>query len=260
MRVAVDGIYFGRLTGMAGGEFAALAAAAGADGVNWPFAEGYAEPGNPTSWEASAAALRKRGLAVVSMAAATQNSAVAGEEEGFRAEIAAIAQAAPLLGSRLIDCWPRMAEGATKPDSQRVLASNIEAVAPVLERAGLVIAFEFEPGTAVERYAEALEAFGPLPSLARLTADTYHINRAGDGLVAAAKAMGNRLGIIHISGSHRGEPGSAGDTCDHEGFVRAAREAGYTGDLVLQYAPPEDLADSLKRAVELCRGIVERAG
>jgi sugar phosphate isomerase/epimerase len=259
MRVAIDGIYFGRLRNLSPEAFAELAASAGANGVNWPFAEGYAEPGDPASWQRSAKLLAGGGLAVVSMAAATQNSAIAGEEAGFRGEVAAIARAAPLLGSTLIDCWPRMAEEATKPDSQGILASNIAAVASVLEEAGLVISFEFEPGTAIERYAESLQVLESLPPCARLTADTYHINRAGDDLVAAARAMGDRLGIIHISGSHRGEPGSEGDTCDHEGFVRAAREAGYAGDLVLQYAPPEDAAESLKRAVDLCWGIVERA-
>jgi sugar phosphate isomerase/epimerase len=258
MRVAVDGIYFGRLQGLSGAQFAELTAAAGAEGVNWPFAEGYAQADDPGSWERCAELLGAKRLSVVSLAAATQNSAIAGEEEGYRAEILAMANAAPVLGSKLIDCWPRMAEGASKPESQRVLGANVQAVAGALEAAGIAISFEFEPGTAVERYAESLEALASLPPCARLTADTYHINRAGDDLIAAAHAMGDRLGILHISGSHRGEPGSAGDTCDHEGFVRAAREAGYAGDLVLQYAPPEEVGDSLKRAVELCRGIVER--
>jgi sugar phosphate isomerase/epimerase len=237
-----------------------LAAASGADGVNWPLKAGWADPHDPASWAQCADLLGAAGLAVVSLAAFSQNSAIAGEEDGFRAEIAGGAAAAAALGCRVIDCWPRMDEGADKASSQAVLATNIRAVAGSLEAAGRLVSFEFEPATTIERYGEALAFLAPLPGCARLTADTYHINRAGDGLVASAHAMAGRLGVLHISGSHRGEPGSAEDTCDHEGFVRAAREVGYTGDLVLQYAPPADTLDSLKRAVGLCRGIVERTG
>ena len=256
MRVAIDGVYFGG--GRTAEEFVALAAGAGGEAVNWPLKAGYADPTDAASWDACAAMLGSAGLTVSSLAAFSQNSALAGQEEAFRAEIAQGVKAAKVLGCRLIDCWPRMQQGAAKPDSQKVLRSNIEAVADLLEANGVVVSFEFEPDTTIERYGEALEFLAPLPAVARLTADTYHINRAGDDLVASAKAMAGRLGILHISGSHRGEPGSEGDTCDHEGFVRAAREAGYTGDLVLQYAPPENAAESLKRAVALCRRIVER--
>ena len=120
------------------------------------------------------------------------------------------------------------------------------------------ISFEFEPDVTVERYGESLEFLKELPACAKLTADTYHIQRAGDELAASATALADRTGVLHISGSHRGEPGSEGDLCDHEAFVGAAREAGYTGDLVIQYQPPDDPLEGLKRSVELCREIVER--
>jgi len=256
MKVAVDGVYFGG--GRLAEEFVRLARDSGADAVNWPLRPEWVGLDDPASWDRCAELLGDAGLAVVSLAATGQNSAIAGEQPAFRHEIAQGVQAAHVLGSRLIDCWPRMAEGAAKAASQVVLAENIEAVAGVLDRAGAIISFEFEPDTTIERYAEALDFLRPLPAVACLTADTYHIKRAGDDLVAAAQAMAGRLGVLHISGSHRGEPGSEGDTCDHEAFVRAARRAGYGGDLVLQYAPPADALGSLQRAVELCRGIVER--
>jgi len=254
MRVAVDGVYFGG--GRSAPEFIKLAADSGADGVNWPLKPEWGDPGDPASWQPHAARLSDAGLQVVSLAAASQNSAIAGEEEAFRSEIAHGMEVAHVLGCRLIDCWPRMAKGATKPASQAILAGNIEAVAEQLAGAGMAISFEFEPDTTIERYAEALDFLQPLPAVARLTADTYHINRAGDDLAASAQAMAGRLGILHISGSHRGEPGSQGDTCDHEAFVRAACAVGYAGDLVLQYAPPPDTPESLKRAVAFCRRIL----
>ena len=258
MRIAIDGVYFGG--GRTAEEFVELAAATGADGVNWPLKQGWADPNTPSSWDTCSEMLGSNGLGVVSLAADSQNSCLIGEEEAFRAEVAQGIEAATVLSCDIIDCWPRMSEGATKSESQAVLASNLRAVAGALEEAGKVISFEFEPDVTIERYAESLEFLADLPACARLTADTYHIQRAGDSLVEAATALAGRFGPLHISGSHRGEPGSEGDECDHEAFVRAAREAGYMGDLVIQYAPPEDTLDSLKRAVALCRGIVERTG
>jgi sugar phosphate isomerase/epimerase len=260
MKPAVDGIYFGWGKGLSAEDLVRLVVESGAEAVNWPLAEGYADAADPDSWQRCASLLRDEGLTVSSIGATSQNSAIAGEEGAFRAEIEQAVKAAEILGTRVIDCWPRMAEGATKADSQAVLAHNIRAVAEMVGDAGLVISFEPEPDVTIERYEETLEFLEPLPTVARITADTYHIQRAGDDLVAAAKAMGPRLGILHISGSHRGEPGSEGDECDHEGFVRAAREVGYDGDLVLQYSPPADTLDSLKRAVELCKEIVARTG
>jgi len=257
MRVAVDGIYFGQGKGRSAEELAQLVDDVGAQAVNWPIAKGYADPADPDSWQRCASLLQEKGVSVSSLGATSQNSAIAGEEEAFRTEIARAVEIAGVLDTHVIDCWPRMAEGATKADSQAVLAANIEAVAPMVEQAGLIISFEPEPDVTVERYAETLDFLRPLPSVARITADTYHIQRAGDDLVAAAKAMADRIGILHISGSHRGEPGSEGDVCDHQGFVRAAREVGYAGDLVLQYAPPEDTVESLRRAVVFCQAIIE---
>lgn len=258
MRVAVDGIYFGRGKGLSSEDFVQLVVESGAEAVNWPLAKGYADPDDPGSWHPGAALLKVHGLMVSSVGATSQNSAIPGEEAAFRAEIERGIEAAKVLGTEVIDCWPRMAEGAAKADSQTVLAGNIRAVAEMVEAAGLLLSFEPEPGVTIERYEETLAFLEPLPVVARITADTYHIQRAGDDLTAAAKAMGPRLGILHISGSHRGEPGSEGDACDHEGFVRAAREVGYDRDLVLQYSPPADTVGSLKRAVELCQGIIER--
>ncbi|MGQ9732353.1 MAG: sugar phosphate isomerase/epimerase family protein [Candidatus Zipacnadales bacterium] len=256
MRVAVDGVYFGG--GRSVEEFVELAASSGAEAVNFVLKPGWADPADPASWTRCARLLKDAGLEVVSLAANSQNSALAGEEEAFRAEITTGTQAGKLLGCSVIDCWPRMAEGATKAASQGVLAANIQALASVLEETEMLVSFEFEPDVTIERYEEAVAFLQPLPAIARLTADTYHIHRAGDDLVAAAHAIGGRLGILHISGSHRGEPGSAGDLCDHAAFIGAAREVGYQGDLVIQYAPPQDTLESLKRAVAFCRQIVEQ--
>ena len=41
------------------------------------------------------------------------------------------------------------------------------------------------------------------------------------------------LGDVHISGSHRGEPG--GGVFDFETFARGLKEIGFSGPLVVQY-------------------------
>jgi sugar phosphate isomerase/epimerase len=258
MRIAVDGIYFGHARKLTPEALADLAVAVGADGLNWPVAPGLLDLDDEDSIAAVHQLLTDRGLAAVSFGMTNQISAAPGQEEAFRAMIARATQVAPRFGVRVLDCWPCLPGATTKPAGQATLAANMRALDAVVGPSGRMVAFEFEPDTAMERYGEALQFVRQFGPWVRLTADTYHIQRAGDDLVAAGKAMRERLGIIHISGSHRGEPGSEGDACDHLGFVRAAREGGFEGDLVLQYRPPEDTEDSLRRGVALCRDIVAK--
>lgn len=252
MRVAVDGVYFGLLANRGPEGLMDLARDVGADGLNWPFHAAYGadDPGK------TAAALRNAGLAVVSLGFAPHISAVPGRETEFRELLTRSLEVARALGTRVIDCWPARSPEVSKEQAQAVLAANLAAVAPAAEAAGCVISLEFEPDTTLERFGEALDFLSPPGAAVRLTADTYHIIRIGDSLEDAASALGTRIGIVHISGSHRGEPGSEGDRCDHAAFVAAACRAGYAGDLVLQYATPQDTVGSLKRSVALARSIV----
>lgn len=255
MLVAIDGGYFGVGKKLSAPELIQLAKDTGADGLNWPFHENYGanDPGEP------AAALKEAGLAAVSLGPGKHISATPGSETEFRDMFAGCAEAADAFGTRIIDCWPRRPEGVTKAHAQEVLTDNLRAVMPVAEKAACFISLEFEPDTTIERFAEAkafVEPFGPA---VRLTADTYHIIRIGDDLAEAGALLGDRIGVVHFSGSHRGEPGTAGDRCDYEGFLRAALAAGYQGDVVLQYKPPEDTKESLTRAVALAREVVNAA-
>jgi sugar phosphate isomerase/epimerase len=52
---------------------------------------------------------------------------------------------------------------------------------------------------------------------------------------AAIKAMAAYLGDVHLSGSHRGEPGTAGDSIDYDALFRGLREIHFAGPLLLQY-------------------------
>lgn len=252
MRVAVDGIYFGLLPGLSTEQLLQLSVDSGAEGLNWPFHDKYGA-GNPTALAAQIAAT---GQAVVTLALSSHTSAAPGEEQTFRAHVAAAVEAAGPLGVRVLDAWPRRPEGVSKQDAQDTLRANLEAVVPLLQQSGCLLSLEFEPDHTVERYAEAGAFVAPFAPYVRLTADSYHVVRIGDTLAEAATTLAASLGVLHISGSHRGEPGSEGDSCDYGSFVEAAVAAGYQGDLVLQYQAKGDALDSLKRAVALTRGLI----
>ncbi len=252
MRVAVDGVYFGILPQLGPDEMIALAREVGAEGLNWPFTPAYgAEDPEPMARK-----LREAGLAVVSLGMAPHTSAVPGEEEAWREAVRRAVAAAGVFGTTVIDCWPRRMPDVEKAEAQRVLAANLAAVAPAAQSAGCVLSFEFEPDHTVERFAEAMQFTAPFGPAVRLTADSYHIIRIGDDLAEAGAALGTRSGVLHFSGSHRGEPGSEGDRCDYAAFLRAAVLAGYRGDIVLQYAAKGSAADSLRRSVALTRRVM----
>ena len=256
MRIAVDGIYFGLIAPRGADDLIALTQEVGADGLNWPYHPDYG------SDEAAATAQRlaEAGLAVVSLAFPQHVSGLPGAEEQFRSAFATCAADAHLFGTTVIDCWPAKPAEVSKEGAQATLAGNLDAVVPVARDNGVVISFEFEPEATIERFAEAQAFLAPWRPTTRLTADTYHIIRIGDDLAEAGARIGADIGVIHFSASHRGEPGSEGDKCDYVAFLKGALAAGFQGDIVLQYAPPEDVVGSLKRAVKLTREVVEECG
>lgn len=255
MRIAVDGTYFGVLPNRSWKDLIALCKEVGAEGVNWPFHPAFLNPEDGTMTDEVVKALAEANLAVVSLGITKQLSAEPGAEQEFREFIAQAAEFAPKVGCRVLDCWPRRPPEVSKEQAQATLAENMRAVAPIVEEAGCVIALEFEPDTTIERYQEACDFVSQFSPVVRLTADTYHIVRIGDDLTECARTLRDRIGIAHLSGSHRGEPGSEGDTCDHAAFVKTLNAGGYSEDYVLQYAPPTETAASLKRAVEFARGL-----
>jgi sugar phosphate isomerase/epimerase len=256
MRLAVDGIYFGMLKQRTPDQIIELALEVGADGLNWPFHADY--------WADDpariAAALKATGLVAVALGLTEQTSAIPGKEAEFRAAFTKCLQAAEVVGAPVVDCWPYRPADVTKQQAQAVLTSNLDFLIPKVEAAGKLVSFEFEPDTTIERFAESVAFVSALSPVVRLTADTYHVIRIGDSLAEAPTVLGDRLGVIHFSASHRGECGSAGDLCDYEAFLKSAVAAGFQGDIVLQYAEPEDGVDSLKRAVALTRKVMAACG
>ncbi len=240
MRVAVDGVYFGTNVGRLPDDVIKLAVDAKADGLNWPLHPDYHS--DPSHF---AAKIADADLAVVSLGLMPHISAVPGSERDFRDLVRRALDAAHVFHAPLLDLWTWHPADVDKAAAQAVLASNIEAALPLVAEAGCILSFEFEPDTTIERYDEALTFLAPFGPLVRITADTYHIFRVGDDLVAAGAALGSRIGIVHLSGSHRGEPCSEGDHCEYASFLRAVVNAGYAGDVVLQYKPPESAEETV---------------
>ena len=252
MRVAIDGTYFGVLPGLNTEQLIRRAVDSGAEGLNWPFHEafGSADPAEV------ARQLSDAGQSAVTLGLTSHTSAAPGLEQEFRDHLVRALEAAQALDTRLLDAWPRRPQDVSKSLAQDTLRANLEFAVPLLQQANCTLSLEFEPDTTLERYPEALDFLVPFAPHVKITADTYHVVRIDDSLPSAAAALGQHLAVIHFSASHRGEPGSAGDTCDYAGFLDAALSAGYAGDLVLQYKPEGEALDSLKRAVAFTRAII----
>jgi len=252
MRIAVDGTYFGVLPSLTTEPLIALAVGCGSQGLNWPFHPSF-DMDDPAKVRRM---LDDAGLGAVSIGLNNHSSAIPGSEQEWRDHVAKASEAANILGTRVLDCWPRRMPEVSKADAQATLRANIEAVAPVLQSHDVVLSLEFEPDHTVERYPEAIEFVKPYAPHVGLTADSYHVYRIGDDLAAAGAALPPYLAILHVSGSHRGEAGSEGDLCDHKAFIASARAAGYSGDLLLQYGSKENHLESLTRAVKFVQSIV----
>jgi D-psicose/D-tagatose/L-ribulose 3-epimerase len=84
-----------------------------------------------------------------------------------------------------------------------------------------------------------------------LTCDTYHLNNYKADPYRSVITMGELLGDVHISGSHRGEPGSEGDKIDYKLFMKGLFDIGYNGPLTMQYHLKD--TESIARACAFTR-------
>jgi len=94
---------------------------------------------------------------------------------------------------------------------------------------------EFEKQGTLDNYIQAIAFINGTDSRIRLTCDTYHLNNYKADPYRSVIAMGELLGDVHISGSHRHEPNSEGDEFDYRRFMKGIAEIGYDGPLTLQY-------------------------
>jgi len=125
---------------------------------------------------------------------------------------------------------------------------------PALEQHGLRVAIEFEKGVPIDNYRDGLAYIDEVGLPLLLTGDTYHIHNDKADAEAAAVAMGDRLGDVHVSGSERGEPKP--DNFDMDGFVRGLRAINFQGPLMGQYHMKD--VESIPRVCTYIRDIRAR--
>jgi sugar phosphate isomerase/epimerase len=140
----------------------------------------------------------------------------------------------------------------------RALANNLTIICELAARQGLPVSVEFETKGALTDYRTAMQFAVDFDLPIHFTADTYHMFTAGSDFREAVAALGKRIGEVHLSGSHRGEPGSAGDECDYGSLTQALREISYDGPVMLQYSV-RDL-DGIERACRFARNLVRSPG
>jgi sugar phosphate isomerase/epimerase len=137
------------------------------------------------------------------------------------------------LNAEIIGIWPNQPQDASREEALETLRDNLSRMLPALDEHGMKIALEFEKGCPLDNYREGIEFITATDPRLKLTCDTYHLFNDKADPYRAALAMGEMLGDVHVSGSHRGEPGT--DEFDFDSFAKGLKEIGFEGPLVVQY-------------------------
>jgi sugar phosphate isomerase/epimerase len=154
------------------------------------------------------------------------------------------------LGAKVVSFWAGI-DRAPGPDSRTLLDAGVDASCAAVRAAGLVPAFEPEPGMAVETVGAYRELCLRLGEAApALTLDIGHLYAVWEGDPAAAiGGCADRLVQVHLEDMRRGVhehllPGT-GDV-DFHAVLSALKEVGYEGPVCFElsrssHAAPEAL-------------------
>lgn len=250
--------YSGTMGRFSRAEIIQMVADAGYDGLNLPVREPFMQPENEADVAETVQMLKDHGLAVNTIAFGKHECTTPGKQADMQQWLRVVLDVAEKLDAPVISIWPNLPKDVPLGLARSTLAENMEAMAPVAEESGRVIGLEFEKECTLDNYREGIEFVRDVDSRVKLTADTYHLNNDRADMYAAALAMGDMISDVHISGSHRGEPGSKGDSTDYAAFMKGLKEIGYTGDLVLQYKL-EDV-ESMRRACDFTKALRAQMG
>lgn len=164
-----------------------------------------------------------------------------GEEANVSAHLKTVLKVARRFGSSYLGIWPNLpgvhpkTPVVPKDQALKTLAGNLREIVPAAAAAGLTVTLEFEKQHTLDNYREGISFLNEYAPKAKLTCDTYHLNNDKAEPYASIKAMKAHLGDVHLSGSHRGEPGTAGDTIDYAGLFKGLKEIGFSGPLLSQF-------------------------
>ena len=232
-------------------QIARMVAQAGYEGINVPLRPEFLDPANKSQLDAAAELFGQLRLTVVSVLLGRHISTTPGMQAEVQGDFVLALETAKVLDTKVISIWPNLPEEVKLEDARRTLSENLDVMLAAAEKAGCVVALEFEKGCTLDNYRDSVDYINSTDKRIRLAADTNHIFNDKADHYQAAVALGGFLADVHISGSYKSEPGSADDQIDYQGFMRGLREVGYNGALLLQYHLKDPT--SMKRACEFTK-------
>ena len=228
----------------------------GYDAINLPVRKDFADPENETQLRAMQELIGSLGLKTPSVGVTPHTWAEPGKAAETRKGIDQSIVIAKRFNARLLTMWPRLPPNVQHADAMRAFTESVQYAVPAATAAGLSVAIEFEKNSTVDNYRDGLAFVAATDARVRLVADTYHMNNDKADPHASVLAMRGQIGEVHLSGTHRGEPGSAGDTYDYAAFVRGLKETGFDGPVMLQYNLQDPV--SIGRACQFARRLFGR--
>ena len=161
------------------------------------------------------------------------------------------------LGTKIIAIWPGMPKDVFVEDALETLTENLETMLKESKEDGISYALEFEKNSPLDNYIQALAFLENKLDLIGLTCDTYHMNNFKADQYKSIKKMKKKVIDVHISGSHRHEPGTEGDVIDYDKLMKGLVETGYKGPLTAQYHLLGDVT-SIPRACKFIKNLRDK--
>jgi len=212
-----------------------MVAETGYEGINLPIREPFIDATDETQIDETEKLLAKCNLHVPSVGFGHHIVTTPSLREEALQHFRIVLKIAKRMNAKIISIWPNQPQDVYAEDALETLTDNLREMLPETSEAGVVLSLEFEKGCPLDNYLQAITFINETDNRIRLTCDTYHLNNYKADPYRSVIAMGELLGDVHISGSHRGEPGSAGDEFDYDSFMKGLVEIGYSGPLTLQY-------------------------
>lgn len=248
--------YVGTLGRFPRDEIIKMVAEAGYEGINLPARDPFIDVNDEGQIEETVKLLAKYNLSVPSIGFGNHIVTTPSLQEETLQHFRIVLRIARRMKSKIISIWANQPPDVYVEDALETLTANLREMLPEVAKFGIAIALEFEKGSPLDNYVQSIGFINATDNRIRLTCDTYHLNNYKADPYRSVIAMGDLLADVHISGSHRGEPGSKGDIFDYESFMKGLADIDYAGPLTLQYHLND--IDSIARACAFTKGLRDK--